>query len=38
MGVLEKKSENLTKFEKTSDFVYSIYKTSYFPKPLSGKK
>ena len=41
MGVFEKcweKSGNLTKFEKTSDFVCLVYKIPYFLKPSNGYK
>ena len=38
MGVFEKKSGNLTKLKKRSDFVRLIYKIPYFPKPSNSKK
>ena len=38
MGVFEKKSGNLTKFEKYQVFAVQTYKISYFPKPLNIKR
>ena len=37
MGGFEKKSGNLTKFEKTSDFVSSNLQNSLFSKPSNVK-
>ena len=38
MGVFEKKSVNLTKFEKYQVFVVQTYKIPYFPKPPNSKR